>query len=146
MKNRKHLSVKFKKGIIILCFLSAILLYGCGKNDTLSGQPKEPPLPSEAVVKQTIKEWEELFGAFYDYQGCSAIMTNCTVNNGTVEEMFLLDITYTSGQSDSDEPEHYIADMKASYPEDKPNEITLWQDTSGGAGTGWVLFKECGPD
>ncbi|MCI9072714.1 MAG: hypothetical protein HFH80_07895 [Lachnospiraceae bacterium] len=106
---------------------------------------KEDSSPGEAVIKQTIEEWEELFGAFYDYQDCSAVLAERTVNNGTVEELFLLDITYTSDQSDSEEAEHYIADMKASYPEDKPDEITLWQDTSGGAGAGWVLFKECGP-
>ncbi len=179
MRNRKYQSMSYRQGIITLCLLPAILLYGCGKNDMPFGQSNEPSVevsadtenekvenvktegeskaieegsaakedsaPGEAVVKQTIKEWKELFGAFYDYQDCRAVLTDRTVNNGTVEETFLLDITFISDQSDSDEPEHYVADMKASYPEDKPDEITLWQDTSGGEGIGWAPFKECGP-
>ncbi len=97
-------------------------------------------------MKQVISEWKEMYASFYDYQDCSAILSERTENDETVDEIFIIDITYTSEQSDRDEPEHFIADMKASYLEDNPEEITLWMDNSGGAMADLILFKECCPD
>ena len=111
---------KLWKNILVIGILSAILLSGCGKENV----PKEEPLK---------------------YKDCSAVLVERKENDGTVDEIFTLDITYLSGQPESDEPEHFIADMKASYPADNPEDITLWMDNSGGAMTDFTLFKECGP-
>lgn len=169
MRNRKQ---KLQKNILVISILSAILLSGCSKGNVpqeeapmssrtestvmeKSNLPEETNAqvenetenssPSEKVMKQVISEWKEMYASFYDYQDCSAILSERTENDGTVDEIFIIDITYTSEQSDSDEPEHFIADMKASYPKDNPEEITLWMDNSGGAMADLILFKECGP-
>lgn len=167
MKNRKH---KLRDKILVIGIMSVILLSGCGTEnisqeeaplnssseniapekgnipeDNNTEAETENSSPSENVMKQVISEWKELYASFYDYQDCSAILSERTEKDGTVDEIFTVDITYTSEQSDGDEPEHFIADMKASYPQDKPDEITLWMDNSGGAMTDLSLFKECGP-
>lgn len=167
MENKKQ---KLRNKILVIGITSVILLSGCGTENV---SQKEAPLnssseniapengnipednnteaetenssPSENVMKQVISEWKELYASFYDYQDCSAVLSERTEKDGTVDEIFTVDITYTSEQSDGDEPEHFIADMKASYPQDKPDEITLWMDNSGGAMTDLSLFKECGP-
>lgn len=169
MRNRKQ---KMRKRIWVIGILSVMLLFGCGKGNVLQdevlvdgsnestviGQNSIPEennaeaekgaansSPDERVMEQVINEWKEMFASFYDYQDCSASLVERTEKDGTVEEIFMVDITYTSEQSDSDEPEHFIADMKASYPADNPEDITLWMDNSGGAMVDLILFKECGP-
>ncbi|MDE6220915.1 MAG: hypothetical protein K2G51_10900 [Lachnospiraceae bacterium] len=169
MGNKKQ---KLRNNIWVIGVLSAILLSGCSKEnvpkedssvdsgiestvaekDSMpeeynSGAEKlaENSAPSEKVMEQTISEWKEMYASFYDYQDCSAVLSERTENDGTVDEIFTVDITYTSEQSDGDEPEHFIADMKASYPADNPEDITLWMDNSGGEMTALTLFKECGP-
>ncbi len=163
---------KLRKNILVIGILSAILLSGCSKenvpkeespmdggiestvaekdsmtekNNAEAEKPTENSAPSEKVMEQTISEWKEMYASFYEYQDCSAVLVEHTENDGTVDEIFTLDITYMSGQPESDEPEHFIADMKASYPTDNPEDITLWMDNSGGAMTDFILFKECGP-
>ena len=163
---------KLWENILVIGILSVILLSGCGKenvpkeeslmdsgsestvtekdsmpeeNNAEAEKPTEDTAPSEKVMEQAISEWKEMYASFYEYQDCSAILVERTEKDGTVNEMFTLDITYMSGQPGSDEPEHFIADMKASYPADNPENITLWMDNSGGAMTDFMLFKECGP-
>ncbi len=163
---------KLRKNILVIGILSAILLSGCSKenvlkeespmdsgiestvaekdsmpeeNNTEAEKPTENSAPSEKVMEQTISEWKEMYASFYEYQDGSAVLVERTENDGTVDEIFILDITYMSRQPESDEPEHFIADMKASYPADNPEDITLWMDNSGGAMTDFMLFKECGP-
>lgn len=169
MKNTKR---RLWKHILVMSILSAILLSGCGKDDVPKEEflmnsgsdntasekdsmpedglaeaetPTEDTVPGEAVIEQTVSEWKEMYASFYEYQDCSAVLVERTEKDGTVYELFTLDITYMSGQPESDEPEHFIADMKASYPADHPEDITLWMDNSGGAMTDFILFKECGP-
>ncbi len=164
---------KLRKNILVIGILSAILLSGCSKenvpkeespmdggiestvaekdsmteeNNSEAEKPTENSVPSEKVMEQTISEWKEMYASFYEYQDCSAVLVERAENDGTVDEIFTLDITYMSGQPESDEPEHFIADMKASYPADNPEDITLWMDNSGGAMTDFILFKECGLD
>ncbi len=161
---------KLRKNILVIGILSAILLSGCSKenvpkeelpmdggiestvaekdsmteeNNAEAEKPTENSAPSEKVIEQTISEWKEMYASFYEYQDCSAVLVERAENDGTVDEIFTLDITYMSGQPESDEPEHFIADMKASYPADNPEDITLWMDNSGGAMTDFILFKEC---
>lgn len=168
MRNKKQ---RIWKNILVIGILSAILLSGCGKEnvskeESLMGSsestlaekdgvleegnaeaenPSEDDAPSEKVVEQAISEWKEMYASFYEYQDCSAVLVERTEKNGTVDEIFTLDITYMSGQPGSDGPEHFIADMKACYSTDHPEDITLWMDNSGGAMTDLILFKECGP-
>ncbi|MDE6851458.1 MAG: hypothetical protein K2J67_03080 [Lachnospiraceae bacterium] len=162
MENKKR---RLWKHILVRGILSAMLLSGCGREsvpqkeapmdkETESAMMKKSnktmesnseSLPSKKVMKQVISEWKEMYDSFYDFQDCSAVLSERTENDGTVDEVFMVDITYMFGQPDSDEPEHFIADMKASYPADNPEEITLWMDNSGGAMTDLTLFKECGP-
>ncbi len=153
MENRKR---KLWKNILVISILSAILLSGCGKenepkeespkdNGIESTVPAENSAPSEKVLEQTISEWKEMYALFYDYKDCHAVLSERAENDGTVNEIFTVDIIYTSEQSDGDEPEHFIADMKAGYPADSPEDITLWMDNSGGAMTDLILFNECGP-
>lgn len=169
MRNTKQ---KLWKSILVIGILSAILLSGCGKenvpkeeplmgsgsesivaekdsvpeeNNAEAEKPTEDTAPSEKVLEQAISEWKEMYASFYEYKDCSAVLVERKENDGTVDEIFTLDITYLSRQPESDEPEHYIADMKASYPADNPEDITLWMDNSGGAMTDFILFKECGP-
>ena len=169
MRNTKQ---KLWKNILVIGILSAILFSGCGKENVPKEEslmdsgsestvaekdgvpeegnaeaenPSEDTAPSEKVMNQAISEWKEMYASFYEYRDCFAVLLERTEKNGTVDEMFTLDITYMSGQPGSDEPEHFIADMKASYPADHPEDITLWMDNSGGAMTDFVLFKECGP-
>lgn len=160
---------KLWKNILAIGILSAISLSGCGKenvpeevflldngsesmvadkdsmpeDNAETEKPTEDAAPSEKVVEQAISEWKEMYADVYEYQDCSAVLVERTENDGTVDEIFTLDIVYTSGQTESDEPEHFIADMKAGYPADRPEVITLWMDNSGGAMTDFVLFKEC---
>lgn len=105
----------------------------------------ESSSPSKLVMEQVLNEWNEMYSSFYQYRGYEAVLSERVVKDSTVEEIFMIDISYISNQSDTDEPEHYIADMKATYQEDKPEDITLWMDCSGGEMTDWTLFKECGP-
>lgn len=77
-------------------------------------------------MEQAISEWKEMYASFYEYKDCSAVLVERKENDGTVDKIFTLDITYMSGQPESDKPEHFIADMKASYPADNPEDITLW--------------------
>lgn len=135
MKKRKR---RLQKNIFLISLLFALFLSGCGKKE-------EYDSPCEQVLEQVINEWEEMYASFYDYQDCSAVLLERVESNGTVEETFTVDITYTSEQTTDEEPEHFIADMKANYPADAPDEITLWMDNSGGAMTNFILFKECGP-
>lgn len=141
MENSKQ---KLRKNILVIGILSAILLSGCSKGNTPQEEAGSSS-PSEKVMEQVISEWKEMYASYYDYQDCSAVLSERTENDGTVDEIFIIDITYTSQQSDSDEPEHFIADMKASYPADNPEEITLWMDNSGGTMIDLILFSECGP-
>lgn len=113
--------------------------------DAEAEQPAENTAPGEKVIEQAISEWKEMYASFYTYQDCSAVLVERTENDGTVSELFTLDITYLSGQPESNEPEHFIADLKADYPADHPEDITLWMDNSGGAMADFMLFKECGP-
>ena len=129
---------RLRKSILVAGLFLALSLSGCGK------EAKDDSL-SEQVTEQVICEWKEMYASFYDYQDCSAVFLEHVENNGVVEETFTVDITYTSEQTADSEPEHFIADMKASYPADTPDEITLWMDNSGGAMTNFILFKECGP-
>ena len=39
---------------------------------------------------------------FYEYKDCSAVLVERKENDGTVDEIFTLDITYMSGQPESD--------------------------------------------
>ena len=129
---------RLRKSILVTSLFLALSISGCGK------ETKDDSL-SEQVTEQVICEWKEMYASFYDYQDCSAVFLERVENNGVVEETFTVDITYTSEQTADREPEHFIADMKASYPADTPDEITLWMDNSGGAMTNFILFKECGP-
>ncbi len=167
MRNRKQC-----KNILVIAILSAVLLSGCSKENvpreealmdsgskSIAAEKDSIPeennaevekftensVPSEKVMDQVISEWKEMYASFYEYQDCSAVLLECTENDGTVDEVFTVDITYLSGQPEDDGPEHFIADMKASYPADNPEDITLWMDNSGGAMTDFTLFKECGP-
>jgi len=169
MENRKQKPVK---NILVIGILSAILLSGCSKenvpkeetpmssgsestavekdsipeeNIAETEKSAENSAPSEKVMEQVISEWKEMYASFYEYQDCSAVLLERIENDGTVDEIFTVDITYSSGQPDGDEPEHFIADMKASYLADNPEDIILWMDNSGGAMTDFTLFKECGP-
>ena len=169
MENRKR---KLWKNILVISILTAIMLTGCGKEnepkeespkdsgiestvaeknsmpeetDAKAEKPAENSAPSEKVLEQTISEWKEMYALFYDYKDCHAVLSERAENDGTVNEIFTVDIIYTSEQSDGDEPEHFIADMKAGYPADSPEDITLWMDNSGGAMTDLILFNECGP-
>ena len=160
---------KLWKNILVIGILSAILLSGCGKenvpkeeslmgsgsestvaekdsvpeeNNAEAEKPTEDTAPSEKVMEQAISEWKEMYASFYEYQNCSAVLVERTENDGTVDEIFTLDITYVSGQPESDEPEHFNAHNKASYPPDKPDHITLSMDNCVGAFTDFTLYKE----
>jgi len=169
MRNTKQ---KLWKSILVMGIWSAILLSGCGRENAPTEEPpvgsgsesavaekdimpeensaeteelSEDTAPSEKVTERAISEWKEMYALFYEYQDCVTVLVERTEKDGTVDEIFTLDITYMSGQPESNEPEHFIADMKASYPADRPEDITLWMDNSGGAMTDFTLFKECGP-
>ena len=52
----------------------------------------------------------------FAFKFVTAVLLERVESNGTVEETFTVDITYTSEQTTDEEPEHFIADMKANYP------------------------------
>lgn len=167
-----NIKQKLWKNILAIGILSAVSLSGCGKenvpeevylldnssesaaaeedsmpeeDNAKAEESTEDAVPSEKVMEQAISEWKEMYASVYEYQDCTAVLVERTENDGTVDEIFTMDITYLPGQPESDEPEHFVADMKASYPADRPEDITLWMDNSGGAMADFVLFKECGP-
>lgn len=104
MDNTKR---KLWKTFLVIGILSSILLSGCGKEKNAEAEkPTENTSPSEKVTEQAVSEWKEMYASFYEYQDCSAVLVERTENDGTVDEIFTLDITYMSGQPGSDEPEH----------------------------------------
>jgi hypothetical protein len=42
-----------------------------------------------------------MYASFYEYKDCSAVLVERKENDGTVDEIFTLDITYLSGQPEN---------------------------------------------
>ena len=122
MENKKR---KLWKNILVIGILSAMSLSGCGNenmpkegplmesgsespvaekdskpegNNAEAEKPDEIAAPSEKVMEQAVSEWKEMYASFYEYQDYSAVLVERTEKDGTVDEIFTLDITYTAGQ------------------------------------------------
>ena len=68
------------------------------ENNAEAERPTEDTAPGEKVLEQAISEWKEMYASFYEYKDCSAVLVERKENDGTVDEIFTLDITYLSGQ------------------------------------------------